>query len=220
MWFLQSNLTFQDILMRILACVIIIFVVLPLHEYAHGWIAYKLGDNTAKYSGRLTMNPIEHIDPLGALAILLFGFGWAKPVPVDPRNFKNPKVGMALTALAGPVSNLLAATFGAVVYQLVFLAKGNISMSLLMGIFTFLQYYILINIGLAVFNLIPIPPLDGSKILAAFLPDRIIYKYSKHQNVITMILFALIFLGVLSVPLSYLQYWMYSGIMWLVGLPF
>ena len=111
MWFLQSTLTFREVLMRLLASVVIIFTVLPLHEYAHGWVAYKLGDNTAKYSGRLTLNPIEHIDPLGALGILLFGFGWAKPVPIDSRNFKNPKSGMALTALAGPASNIIPSNF-------------------------------------------------------------------------------------------------------------
>lgn len=220
MWFLQSGLTFEEILMRLLASVVIIFIVLPLHEYAHGWVAYKLGDNTAKYEGRLTLNPIEHIDPLGALGILLFGFGWAKPVPIDSRNFKNPKSGMALTALAGPVSNLLAAVLGAILYHLIFLLKAYLSNDILFGVMFFFQYYIIINIGLAIFNLIPIPPLDGSKILAAFLPDRIIYKFTRHQNIISFILFCLIILGALSMPLAFLQGQIYKGIMWLVGLMF
>lgn len=220
MWFLQSNLTFQEVLMRLLASVVIIFTVLPLHEYAHGWVAYKLGDNTAKYSGRLTLNPIEHIDPLGALGILLFGFGWAKPVPIDSRNFKNPKSGMALTALAGPASNLLAAVLGAILYHLIFLLKAYLPVSILFGVMFFFQYYIIINIGLAIFNLIPIPPLDGSKILAAFLPDRIIYKFMQYQNIVSFILFGLIILGALSVPLAFLQGQVYKGIMWLVGLMF
>ena len=220
MWFLQSNLTFQEVLMRLLASVVIIFTVLPLHEYAHGWVAYKLGDNTAKYSGRLTLNPIEHIDPLGALGILLFGFGWAKPVPIDSRNFKNPKSGMALTALAGPASNLLAAVLGAILYHLIFLLKAYLPASILFGVMFFFQYYIIINIGLAIFNLIPIPPLDGSKILAAFLPDRIIYKFMQYQNIVSFILFGLIILGALSVPLAFLQGQVYKGIMWLVGLMF
>ena len=218
MWFLSPNITFQDVLMRILASVIIIFTVLPLHEYAHGWAAGKLGDKTAKYSGRLSMNPLDHVDPLGALGILLFGFGWAKPVPVDPRNFKNPKSGMAITAIAGPISNLLAAFVGAVLLRLLILISGILPISIFVGAATFFRYYIMINIGIAVFNLIPLPPLDGSKILEAFLPDRIIYKYAQYQGIISLVLLALILLGVLSVPLSYLQYYIYTGMMHIVGL--
>ena len=187
MWFLNPNITFQDVLMRILASVIIIFTVLPLHEYAHGWVAGKLGDKTAKYSGRLSMNPLDHVDPLGALGILLFGFGWAKPVPVDPRNFKNPKSGMAITAIAGPISNLLAAFVGAVLLRLLMLISGILPISIFVGAVTFFRYYIMINIGIAVFNLIPLPPLDGSKILEAFLPDRIIYKYAQYQGIISIL---------------------------------
>ena len=218
MWFLNPNITFQDVLMRILASVIIIFTVLPLHEYAHGWVAGKLGDKTAKYSGRLSMNPLDHVDPLGALGILLFGFGWAKPVPVDPRNFKNPKSGMAITAIAGPISNLLAAFVGAVLLRLLILISGILPISIFVGAATFFRYYIMINIGIAVFNLIPLPPLDGSKILEAFLPDRIIYKYAQYQGIISLVLLALVLLGVLSVPLSYLQYYIYTGMMHIVGL--
>lgn len=218
MWFLNPNITFQDVLMRILASVIIIFTVLPLHEYAHGWVAGKLGDKTAKYSGRLSMNPLDHVDPLGALGILLFGFGWAKPVPVDPRNFKNPKSGMAITAIAGPISNLLAAFIGAILLRLLILISGILPISIFVGAVTFFRYYIMINIGIAVFNLIPLPPLDGSKILEAFLPDRIIYKYAQYQGIISLVLLALILLGVLSVPLSYLQYYIYTGMMYIVGL--
>ncbi len=218
MWFLNPNITFQDVLMRILASVIIIFTVLPLHEYAHGWVAGKLGDKTAKYSGRLSMNPLDHVDPLGALGILLFGFGWAKPVPVDPRNFKNPKSGMAITAIAGPISNLLAAFIGAILLRLLMLISGILPISIFVGAVTFFRYYIMINIGIAVFNLIPLPPLDGSKILEAFLPDRIIYKYAQYQGIISLVLLALILLGVLSVPLSYLQYYIYTGMMYIVGL--
>ena len=100
---LSGGLTMQDALMEILAVVMIVFLILPLHELAHGFIAYKLGDNTAKNMGRLRFNPMAHVDPIGALMILFVGFGWAKPVPVNPRNFKNPKTGMAITALAGPL---------------------------------------------------------------------------------------------------------------------
>ena len=116
-----------QIVMQILAVLFIIFCVLPLHECAHGWMAHKLGDDTAKFSGRLTMNPLVSIDPVGALSILLFGFGWAKPVPVNPRNFKNPKAGMAVTALAGPVSNILAALVGAILLNVLIVTTSLVS---------------------------------------------------------------------------------------------
>lgn len=121
MWFLQPNLSFLDVIARIVAVLTIIFLILPLHECAHGWMAYKLGDDTAKRSGRMTLNPLAHFDPIGALSILLFNFGWAKPVPVDPRNFKNPRKDNALTALAGPISNLLAAIAGGLILNFILL---------------------------------------------------------------------------------------------------
>lgn len=219
MWFLRPGIGFEDILMRIVAVMIIVFLVMPLHECAHGWIAVKLGDNTAKYSGRLTLNPLPHIDPLGALAILLFGFGWARPVPVDPRNFKNPKSGMALTALAGPLSNLLAALVGGLVLKVIFMFSSSIPAVLMSWILIFFINYMMINVGLAVFNLIPLPPLDGSKIIGAFIPDRILYKFAQYQNVIMMIVFVLLFVGVLSVPLGILQSAAYNGIIHIAGLP-
>lgn len=222
MWFLQSGLTFEAFILRILAVLTIVFLILPLHEFAHGWIAYKLGDNTAKYSGRLTLNPLVHIDPLGALLILLVGFGWANPVPINPRNFKNPKAGMALTALAGPLSNIIAAFVGmllnGIILGLMVRFMSPINMGLIAGINTFFSYYIIINIGLAVFNLIPIPPLDGSKILGAFLPDNVIESYYKYQNITALILFALIFMGVLDLPLSFLQNVIYNGLYYVSNL--
>ena len=221
MWFLNPNITFQDVLMRILASVIIIFTVLPLHEYAHGWVAGKLGDKTAKYSGRLSMNPLDHVDPLGALGILLFGFGWAKPVPIDPRNFKNEKTGMAITALAGPVANLIAALVG----DLIFFAIGAFAPSFFMTtvggyIGYFLRYYVMINVYLAVFNLVPIPPLDGSKILFVFLPDRLVYKFYQYERYIMFALFALLWMGFLSTPLAYLSNFVQNGIDFIAKLPF
>ena len=160
-------------LAQVLSVGFVVLCVLPLHEFAHGWVACKLGDPTAKNAGRLTLNPFKSLDPLGALAILLVGFGWAKPVPVNPRYFKNPKRGMALTALAGPLSNLLAALLGA------FLATGLAAGSARHGfnaatyfIFQVLYYYVVVNISLAVFNLVPVPPLDGSRIVGMFLSDR------------------------------------------------
>lgn len=219
---LSGSLTMQDAVMEILAVVMIVFLVLPLHEMAHGFVAYKLGDNTAKNMGRLRFNPMAHVDPIGALMILFVGFGWAKPVPVDPRNFKNPKAGMAVTALAGPVSNLLAGFAAALLYNVAAIVATNVSLST--GVWElisiFFIYFISINISLAVFNLIPIPPLDGSKILFAFLPDRIVYKAYQNEQVLSIVLIVLIFTGVLTGPLSYLQNILTNWVFRLASLPF
>ena len=171
------------VVVYIISALLTIFLVLPLHEAAHGFVAYKLGDDTAKRFGRLTLNPIAHIDYIGAALILIIGFGWAKPVSVDARRFKNPKVGMALTALAGPLSNVFAAvaagllsnTFLLLFYKGIINAGPDIfGVSLLSYLFLFFEFIISINIGLAVFNFLPVPPLDGSKILMAFLPNSAI----------------------------------------------
>ena len=201
--------------MQILAVAFIIFCILPLHEFAHGWMAQRLGDNTAKLQGRLTLNPLASLDPMGALMILLFGFGWAKPVPVDPRYFKNPKKGMALTALAGPVANILAALAGALILNI--LAFFGVSHVLVLIFFT---YYIRINAMLAVFNLLPVPPLDGSRIVAAFLPDRMMWQYYRYQRQIVLVLFLLLFLGVLDRPLAVVDNLVESAVYWVASLPF
>lgn len=202
---------------QILATLFIIFCILPLHECAHGWVAYKLGDNTAKYSGRITLNPIASLDPFGALFLLLFGFGWAKPVPVDTRYFKNPKRDMAITALAGPISNLLASFVGALIYVGIMVAA---KFSMPTFVQDFFIAYITINVALAVFNLIPLPPLDGSKILGAFLSNKMLYNYYKYQNIIIMVAFVVLFSGVLSVPLGFLQQAFANGVLWLATLPY
>ena len=221
LWFLQPGITLETVFMRVLSVLVIILLVLPLHECAHAWVAYRLGDSTAKNRGRLTLNPLPSIDPIGAVCILLFGFGWAKPVPVDPRYFlKNPKGKMALTALAGPVSNLLAGLVGALVFYLILFLTGFAVNTAMEYVATFFLYYITININLAVFNLIPLPPLDGSRILAAFLPDRMVYQYYRYENIIMLAVFVLLFTGVLSRPLGWLSGQIYSGIMYLASLPF
>ena len=221
MWFLQDGMTLQKAIMNILAILITIFVVMPIHEWAHGFVAYKFGDNTAKYSGRLTLNPLAHIDPLGAAAMILFRFGWAKPVPVDARNFKNPKVGMALTALAGPMSNIIAALIAAIgLNSLIYFGRSTIPYDALSYIISFMYSFVKINIGLAVFNLLPLPPLDGSKILAAFLPNKFLFKYYQYERYIIFAVFFLLFTNILLNPLILLQNLVLSGIIWLAALPF
>ena len=146
-----------------------ILIASTVHEYAHAYAAYKLGDYTAKMNGRMTLNPIAHIDPVGAIMMILFRFGWSKPVPVNEYNFKNPVVGTAITSFAGPFSNLLLAAIMAIPLRII-VASSPDTFGFL-G--TFLLIFILVNISLTVFNLLPIPPLDGSKILRAFLPESL-----------------------------------------------
>ncbi|MGI6269513.1 MAG: site-2 protease family protein [Candidatus Howiella sp.] len=218
---LRGNMGVVQALIYALSSLVVIFLVLPVHESAHAFTAVKLGDPTPKYQGRLTLNPFAHIDYFGALMILLFGFGWAKPVGINPRNFKNPKGGMALTAVAGPVSNLLVAFLFMLVYCALetFAASAVLSTALLYLVY-FLLYVIQINVGLAVFNLLPIPPLDGSRLLTAVLPDRIYYKIMQYERFIMLGLFALLFLGVLDVPLNFLRDAVYNGLFFVAGLPF
>lgn len=213
-----GSVSITDVLAQILSVLFVIFCILPLHELAHAWVANRLGDPTAKLEGRLTFNPLASIDPRGAMWLLLVGFGWAKPVPVDPRYFKKPKRDMALTALAGPVANLLAAFVGALVYVPVafFLPNSGIVRFLMVA----LSYYITVNVSLAVFNLVPIPPLDGSRILGGFLSDRMLQKYYSYQNVLSMILMLLLLTGALSGPLSTMQSFFLNIILKLASLPY
>ena len=151
---------------------------LSFHEFAHAWMAYRLGDNTAARLGRLTLNPISHLDPIGSLALLLMGFGWAKPVPVDPRYLENPKKDMVKVAAAGPISNIILAIVAALVLRLLFstdLLTNNIK--------TFFIIFMQINITLAVFNLLPVSPLDGSQILTPFLEKHFSFDLVRKMQV-------------------------------------
>lgn len=185
----------------------VILLALTVHEAAHGFMSYKLGDYTAKITGRLSLNPLRHLDPIGTICMLLLGFGWAKPVPIDTRNFKNPKRDMALTALAGPVSNLIMAFIGVFLF---ILAEKFLGLSAYQGntfsyaVLLFLNVFYSLNVGLAVFNLLPIPPLDGSRIFLSFLPTKIYFRIMRYERYIMLIMFALIFFGVLNRPLSWL----------------
>lgn len=215
---LSGNTNIVNVLVYIVSSLVVIFLTLPIHEFAHGFVATKLGDPTPRYQGRLTLNPLAHIDYLGALCILIFGFGWAKPVSVDMRNFKNPKVGMAITALAGPMSNIIVAFIAIVIRSFItmFLSAYTIGYYLYLLCIFIAQ----INVSLAVFNLIPIPPLDGSRILNAVLPDRVYYKLMRYERYLIWGVFALIYLGVLDRPLSYLSGAILTGLNNLTALIF
>ena len=206
--FIQGeSYSLADFLGYIVASLAIVMLVLPLHEAAHGFAADKLGDPTARYMRRLTLNPFAHIDWLGAAFIMLFGFGWAKPVPVNMRNFDKPKRDMALTALAGPLSNLIAAFIGMILlfisYLFIPLIANEVSYYIFSFVTSLFDFFTSINITLAVFNLIPFPPLDGSRLLAAFLPDRIYYRMMQYERYLFIALMALIATDVLDPILSF-----------------
>lgn len=180
----------------------VVFCCMPIHELAHGLMAHLLGDDTAKREGRLSLNPLAHLNPIGTVMIFLFGIGYANPVPINPRNFKNEKGGMALTALAGPLANLLMGFVS--VWGFFIVTKLAGASSLGGAIAYFFLYSAQINVMLAVFNLFPIPPLDGSKILAAVLPDKAYYKYMMYERYIMIALMVLLFTGVLDTPITFL----------------
>ena len=219
---LSGNFTIQTIIAEIMAVLVIVFLILPFHEWAHAQTAYLLGDRGIKQRGRLSLNPLSHIDPVGALAMLLIGFGWAKPVPVDSRYFKNPKVGMAITAFMGPVANLIAALAGLFVFHTLwcivptFFTAGGFGSYVL----AFLQFYIIVNVNLAVFNLLPIPPLDGSKILFVFLPDKAVMFFYRYQMFFMIGLIVLLWAGPLSYVLTFLSRGALYGIYQFSTLPF
>lgn len=211
------------IVQKVVVWILPVIFAITVHEVAHGWVAKKYGDNTASMLGRLTLNPIKHVDILGTLIIpglLLissagFIFGWAKPVPVDPRNFKNPRKDMAIVALAGPVSNLLMAFAWALIIRIGLVIEiPAVTMPLIyMG-----MAGITINLVLALINLIPIPPLDGSRIVTGFLPNRLAWQYNKLERYGFLVLIALMYTGGLSFLLGYPMYLAQSVFLGIAGI--
>jgi Zn-dependent protease len=201
----------------ILARIAIMLLILPLHEFAHGWVAKKCGDDTASVSGRLTLNPIAHLDPFGSVLLLLTGFGWAKPVPINPARMRHPRTGVIWTSLAGPVSNLLAALVGVIGLQIVYPFYVLHGGAVLLALRYFFSVFATVNVSLAIFNLIPVPPLDGSKVLMMLLPYKQGRWIETHQQILSLILWALILFGVLSTPLSWLSSWVIQLFIWITN---
>jgi len=184
----MNSISLRNIIMMIP----ILFIALPVHEFAHGWVAYRMGDPTAKYAGRLTLNPFKHLDLMGVLMMFLVGVGWARPVPVNSTYLKNRRTGLLLISLAGPLSNLVLAFLGMFIWGLIvklvnvgIIVINSMTMAdvLIYGT-EFLQAFIFVNISLAVFNLIPVPPLDGSRILSSVIPEESYYRFARYEQFI------------------------------------
>ncbi len=195
-----------------------LLLALTVHEFAHGWMADKMGDPTARYSGRLSLNPMDHLDIFGTICLLFFHFGWAKPVPINPRNFRDAMKGTIAVSLAGPGANFILALISAFVLEAMnkFVPVNMVSQFL----YTVVYMCVQLNVGLMVFNLIPIPPLDGSKVLMEFLPYKYRFKMYSMERYFSLILMALIIFNILTPLLSILRGWALSFIYLIVGLVF
>ncbi len=195
----------NDKVFELLINALILFTAIPVHECAHAWAAEKLGDDTGRLQGRITLNPFSHLSLWGSLMMVVAGFGWGKPVSVNPRNFKNPKRGMMLSSLAGPASNFIMAFFAMIAYRVLDIiawVNYNENIAVVAQVFV---YITVINVSLGVFNFLPIPPLDGSKIFNAILPDKLYFNIMRYEQLIFFVLIFLVYSGLLDKPLAFLQ---------------
>lgn len=185
--------------------IITMLLVLPLHESAHALVAKWFGDDTAERQGRISLNPLAHLDPFGGLLMVLTGFGWAKPVPINPLRMKKYRAGISLTALAGPVSNLLAAFVAGIAYNIIICTKSGLmalvssEVTTMSCVLLLLSFLFQVNVGLAVFNLIPIPPLDGYNVLSYFTSEKVDRWFYRHQRELTFA-FIVVILGLSYIP--------------------
>lgn len=201
------NLLIRDPLAFILLAIPLLYSII-IHELAHGWVANRMGDSTAQWLGRLTLNPLKHLDPIGTLMLFLFGFGWAKPVPINLRNVRRQRLGLILISSAGIIANIILAFLAVLLYQ--YLSPSPYG---LLGMM--LQYFAQINIMLASFNLIPIPPLDGSRVLTGFMPMRFQYTMASIERYGFIIIVALLYLHVLDPLIDFFR-WIIVGIISLI----
>lgn len=210
---MQGLLSGYQVLQYLLRAIVVL-IAIPFHEAAHALVSHWLGDDTALRAGRLSLNPMRHFDPLGALCMLIGGVGWARPVGINPRNYRNPKVGMAISAAAGPLSNFLLAWLSMILYKVVLYSglAGRVS-----PLAMFLYDMVVMNLSLAVFNLIPVPPFDGSRIVLLFLPERLYFKAMRYERYIMLAVLALVFLGALNVPLSVAVNFLWNRLVDLTG---
>lgn len=187
------------IVQMLIARVIVLMTAIPIHEYAHAWAAEKMGDSTARYYRRLSLNPFDHIDPIGALMLLLLGFGFARPVPINSMNFKNRTAGTVVSSLAGPASNLLMALFCMILAKLVRLGFYATGFTFLVGIFQVIMFMVRVNLSLAVFNLLPLPPLDGWHAVCPFIPRQLYWeKIQPYESQMVWLVLLLVWIGALD----------------------
>ncbi len=201
----------------VLGYAVLVLIILPFHEFSHAFVAHLCGDDTAKWQGRLTLNPFAHLDLFGTLMLVLVGIGYAKPVPVISRNFHHFKRDMILVALAGPLSNLLMAIAAAGIFKICTLTVTDTAL-LTMLYLLLIQIIMRVNVSLAVFNLLPIPPLDGSRLWSTLLPGKWAFVLERNSRMITMIMFVALFAGVLDIPLDFINGIFNAGIFALFGL--
>ena len=202
-----------------------VLIAITFHEVAHGYAANRLGDPTAAALGRLTLNPLKHLDPIGTICMLLFHFGWARPVPINTRYFKKPRRDMAIVALAGPLTNIALAFLGVLLYHIVgaiaagwYMTSNSFARTAVSLTVLFLNNFLRLNASFAIFNLIPIPPLDGSRLLSLILPPKWAFKLIEYERWIALGMLVLLYIGVLDGPLSFLVNGLISGMDFLISL--